>query len=169
MISCINFDMDGVLCDFIYGLRRVPEIYDRYKAQLDSADPYTHISLENDVFSNILPGLDFNWWEELPWIEETKILWNALKHLNPRIISSPAESDPTCRPGKLNWVKKNLGDYTLIFEHTKKKGAHCRGSNSILFDDNPDAIKSWIDAGGIGFLYRGLNSVEPDLKNLGML
>ena len=122
-------------------------------------------SAEN-IYSNIfnIPEIDMwkiisqygkEFWINLEWMPDGKLLWNYIKQFNVKILTSLPVGKPMndfAKQGKLIWVKNNLEEKYLkniIFTTTNEKYKYSN-SNSILIDDYIKIITKWNQKGGIG-------------------
>lgn len=148
----IYCDMDSVLVDFDRGYKKLtgylPNDYEKIHGVGKFWEPI------NDM------GVNF--WANLKWMSDGRLLWYSIKKQKPYILTTPSK-DPSSRIGKLEWIKKNipsLDPSMVIFSSSKYKYA---GPNKILIDDRPSNIDPWIAAGGIGILH---TSTQTTLKEL---
>ena len=149
----LYIDMDGVLVNFRKGYEKLTGIVLKPK----------HIS-ELDWETIKREGYDF--WVNLEWMPDGKILWDYIKKYKPELLSSPS-NEIESRIGKHDWVKRELPGTHLILRsmHHKKDFA---SPYSILIDDIPQNIDQWLDAGGIGILHTSTENTIKELKKLGL-
>ena len=84
-----------------------------------------------------------------------------------RICSKPLENDARSKPGKMEWIHKNLSDMMpveVILTANKAAFATQNSIPSILVDDYGVNINSWKAAGGIGIKYD--DSAFPKVANI---
>jgi hypothetical protein len=114
------------------------------------------------AFWNFLKNSDPHFFLNLEWMPDGRELWNALKKYNPTILTKPALI-PHCKEDKLKWVKKEIGNASVIVATKKEQYA---APNAILIDDLKTNIKKWEVAGGIGILHTDARSTLNKLKKL---
>lgn len=99
MKPIIAVDMDGVLCDFkkafkdLVGENIEPNEYE----EKYGSNPFWSIISE--------AGEDF--WTNMSWTPDGKVLWNFLKPFEPIILSAPSK-DESSVTGKIKWLKRNI-------------------------------------------------------------
>lgn len=143
--------MDGVLTDF--------------DAQL-IPHGYEGLHWEDDKLWSVVKTIP-NFWENMPWMSDGKILWAFCKPYKPTLLTAPARTDPTCKMGKLAWVHRELGRVPVAFSRARDKQQYAT-PDSILVDDRADNIKQWIAAGGIGIRHTSAARTIAELrKHLG--
>jgi len=158
----IYCDMDGVLCDFGSQLR---------KATGMSKEKFMAIPSSKNKWQPILEYPNF--WSNMPWLGQGRILWNYIQKFNPHILSAYLEKtfDPNCIPGKTEWVKKNLGlsqsKIHLVRRKEKQNYAKVVGEPAILIDDYDKNTSQFTNRGGIGITFRSASQVIAELKKLG--
>lgn len=153
----IYCDMDGVLTDFDKQLKSVGIKDGRaFEAKHGS-----------EAFWNKIDSGGLKWWSEMPWMSDGKQLWNYIKDKNVQILSAPAKTLPQSKEGKKIWVKKNLGNVTLILKRAREKQQYAK-PNAILIDDLDKNIKQWRASGGIGILHKSATSTLKQLQRLGI-
>lgn len=139
----IYLDMDGVLVDFFNEWAKLVGV----KNWRDIKDP-------EKSFELIKKQKD--WWENLPTLPSAKAILSKIKEVKGqyKILSSPLANDPNSVPGKKQWIKKNLSQFSpadIILTHDKPKYAKKQdGTPNVLIDDFGKNIKGWENAGGIG-------------------
>lgn len=84
------------------------------------------------------------WWENLPWTPNGQELWTGLAKYNPQILSAPMAGATGCEKGKRAWVKKNIGDVTVVLNDEKWHYA----DGNILVDDFAFNTVPWAEHGG---------------------
>lgn len=116
-------DLDGVLCDFDEGVRRV------FGKKTDEISP--------KVLWSTLPKLD-HFYSTLPWLEGGRELWSALRPFNPIILTGvPNGGNEWAARQKREWVARELGaDVKIITCKSKEK--HLFVKQNLLHRDNQD-------------------------------
>ena len=112
----------------------------------------------------------------MPWTRDGKQLWSYLKKYNPHILSAYSIEDPNCIPGKMRWLRKEVG-YTqnsminIVRRREKKdfamKGSAIKRQPAILIDDYPKNISDFKSAGGIGIIHSNTQTTISQLKRFG--
>ena len=149
-------DMDGVLVDFDKGYRELPG-----GLELDGT-PHT----SNEFWTPINEkGKDF--WVNLEWMSDGKILWNYIEDYYPILLSSPSRKGFGSREGKDIWVKRELPGVPLKLEYSFNKKKYS-GPGNILIDDRESNIDQWIEHGGIGILHKSAEETIVELKKIGL-
>ncbi len=96
------------------------------------------------------------WWENLPWTPNGRRLWAGLLKYNPTILSAPMAGATGCEEGKLNWVRKNLGEVPVVLEDEKFHYAE----GNVLVDDFVFNTIPWKEHGGDPVLHTDENIEE---------
>ena len=158
----IYCDMDGVLCDFGSQLR---------KATGMSKEKFMAIPSSKNKWQPILEYPNF--WSNMPWLGQGRILWNYIQKFNPHILSAYLEKtfDPNCIPGKSAWCRKNLGitggRVNLVRRRDKQNYAMNAGQPCILIDDYDKNTTQFKAKGGIGITFTSASKAISELKKLG--
>lgn len=152
-------DLDGVLVDFEKG---VMNLLNTPSSKLIKGTMWKTIARANAFY------------EHLSWTRDGKRLWNAIRHLQPDILTG-VPYPKSSREEKFNWCKRELGleelhhvdmaagcrdhesvngnlpreDSTNIITcWSNNKHFECR-DRSILIDDRDSLRETWEQAGGI--------------------
>jgi len=141
----VYLDMDGVLADFFGEWARLAKV-GHYK---DINNPEETLQLVRDHPT---------FWIDLPMLPHARALVKTVieQYGEYRICSKPLENDPRSRPGKMEWIRKNLSDMMpveVVLTADKSKYAVKDGEPNILVDDFGVNINAWKAAGGIGIKY----------------
>ena len=136
----IYVDLDGTLVDFVEQTKKLTG-HTPDELQSQGGDPKMWGEIKKH-------GIDF--WKNMPWISDSKKMWNMLKKYNPKILSSPAKIIEECKPGKMAWVKNNLGGHVVVLFSRASEKCNYADENSILIDDLQKNIDQWRAKGGIG-------------------
>ena len=150
----IYCDMDGVLVDFDKGyLELTGHVLDgSHRSDTDFWDPIN------------AAGYDF--WNNLEWMGDGKVLWSYIEKYNPELLSAPSRQVES-RIAKNHWVERELPGVHLILRSAKHKKDFA-GPNNILIDDRIDNVNGWIEAGGIGILHTSAVDTIKKLKKFGL-
>ena len=156
-------DMDGVLVDFDKG----------YK-DLTGKDTKHHDVQDKNEFWRLLDksleekGLEeYDYWVNLPWMPDGKLLWNYISPYKPYILTAPS-LDPGSKIAKREWVERELPEAKNVYFRRAQLKPNFSGKNRILIDDREDTIESWIAQGGIGIHHTSAANTIEQLKNLGL-
>lgn len=109
-------------------------------------------------------GKDF--WVNLEWMPDGKILWNYIKKYNPILLTAPS-SHPSSHEGKIEWRNRVLPSTDMIITHRKNKQLYS-GPEKILIDDNIKTYEEWNSKGGIAILHKSALETINKLKELGL-
>ena len=158
--SRIYCDMDGVLCDFEKNIKNTLGI---------SVQKWMSINPKHKRWQPIVAKSNF--WESMPWLNDGKNLWRFIMKYDPHILSAASQEDPNCKPGKMRWIKRNLGipanRINLVQRHEKQMFAKVAGQPSILIDDYGRNTNEFTKRGGVGIRFQNAGQVIRDLKSLG--
>jgi hypothetical protein len=88
--------------------------------------------------------------EPYPWAEE---LYKELKEIAPVTILTAPSRDPGCIPGKLSWLKRELGIEQWQVIPTGQKHLLARHSGCILIDGSPTKCEKFSDFGGTALYF----------------
>ena len=157
----VYLDMDGVLCDFG---RQIEKATGKSKAawlKIPTSRKWDTV-------------LDYpNFWANMPWLGQGKVMYNFVKKYNPHILSAYMEKtfDPNCIPGKSYWARTNLGIGTnrinLVKRVQKQNYAKTVGVPAVLIDDYKKNTDQFTQRGGIGILHTSTSNTIRELKKLG--
>ena len=157
----IYLDMDGVLCDFIKGVKDTTGI--------DFTSPDLNRGEKGKIKQQIEDKGDF--WHNLQWQPGGQELFRYVKSSQPHILSAYAQWDKNCRDGKKSWIKRYLmipkQRINLVLREDKQKYATIDGVQNILIDDYLKNIKQWEAKGGIGIHHINARTSINSLKKLG--
>jgi 5'(3')-deoxyribonucleotidase len=153
-MKCL-LDLDGLLVDFCKGAHAYHNIPystgDSYPYPKGFWDIDTLLPISQDDFWKPF-GYDF--WANLPWMEDGQQILQLVERLfgveNICICSCPPQ-DPNAVGGKIEWVKKNIPQYSRRCIITPRK-EFCAHSNVVLIDDRDKNIDTFIENGGHGIL-----------------
>ena len=156
----IYCDMDGVLADFMVAAKK--------------ATGMTFKQSESEKHWEVIRKTP-KFWSDMPWMPGGRQLWSYIRKHDPHILSAYSPSDPNCRPGKLKWLRRNVGmsnmkKINLVRRRDKSTFAMRSGGirqPAILIDDFPRNIDQFKSAGGIGILHTNTTKTIKELKKLG--
>lgn len=146
--------MDGVLVNFNKGYFDLTgkDVSGQYHTSKDFWQPIDKA------------GVDF--WVNLEWMSDGKVLWDYVKKYNPEILSAPSIKDSS-RVGKHKWVDRELPGVHLILRSASKKKEFAT-PESILIDDRQPNVEQWRQAGGIAILHKSASDTINQLKKLNL-
>ena len=156
----IYCDMDQVLVNFMGGANKA----------LAAQGLGTFQTIEKNVKWEALSKVP-KFWANLEPMSDAMMLWRYIKPHQPYILSTPSKHMATCKPEKIEWVRKHLGAVEQIHlvprENKQKFAVNSDGTPNLLIDDYEKNIKEWVAKGGIGI--RHINSINTisQLRKLG--
>jgi len=169
----IYCDMDGVLCDFDKGYKKLTGISTQKANAIGK--PYFWKLFREKLKEKDIKEKDF--WANLKWQPGGKELWDSIQKYNPNILSSPAvdfslPSDQQLSPdhneaiqGKKEWIAKNLsGVGEEIFVPASQKSKYAR-PKSILIDDMKKNTDAWEASGGKSIHHTSASETINTLKD----
>lgn len=154
MLKCL-LDLDGVLVDFCgpaHTYHNLPySTGDDYPYPKGLWNIDTLMPITQEEFWKPL-GREF--WANLPWMPDGKRILSLLEWVFSRenicICSCPAK-DPLTATGKLDWIKKNMPEYSRQYMLCPQK-RFAASNNAILVDDRDKNIEEFEENGGHGVL-----------------
>lgn len=154
----LYLDMDGVLADFDYsaeilcgGMR--PHLFEEKHG---TEKFWETINSDPKFFLNLRPMAD------------AFELYNAVKHLEPIILTGCPQKMDFDNNHKRDWCKKYFGhQQRIICCQASKKSLHIHTTGDTLVDDRRRYMKKWIDKGGYFVLHTSAADSIMKLKNLG--
>jgi len=156
----IYCDMDQVLVNFIGGANKA----------LSDQGLGRFPDIEKSVKSEALQKVP-KFWANLPPMPDAMTLWRFIRPHGPFILSTPSKHMTTCKPEKIEWVKKHLGNVEHIYlvprENKQKFAVTEDGKPNLLIDDYEKNIKEWVSAGGIGIRHINSMNTISQLRKLG--
>lgn len=147
----IYIDLDGVLVDFEKGIRKI----------------FTKNELENISKNKFWEKIKKypNFFENLEWTKDGKLLWNYVKKYNPIILSGVPLGN-WAYSQKMKWCKREIGENVSVILTLRSKKKNYSNTNSILIDDNEKTIEEWKEKNGIGILHKNANQTIMILKRI---
>lgn len=150
-------DLDGVLVDFIAGVKKEINV---------KTEPSQ--SMIDEFLSTYYAGTS-KFWAELPWKQDGPRLWNTLKDLRTEILSACPQNcklSPEIVRGKRKWVKKHLGLTNGVNITNRKAKKKFVGPKYILIDDYAKNVNEWRLSGGIGIVHTSASNTLKELKRI---
>jgi 5'(3')-deoxyribonucleotidase len=156
----IYVDMDGVIADFMTAAKK--------------ATGMTFTQSDSDKHWDVIKKTP-KFWSDMPWMPGGRQLWSYIRRYDPHILSAYSPKDPNCKPGKLKWLRRNVGmsnmnKINLVRRKDKSKFAMKSGEirqPAILIDDFPRNVDQFKAAGGIGIYHTNTAKTIKELKGLG--
>ncbi len=147
-------DLDGVLADFNRGVKDVTGQYPNRFRQI--GDMWRQLARANDFYY------------KLEFMPDGPELWNAIKHLNPTILTGLPYGNWAAGQ-KVRWVGERLGwDVPIITGMTSDKPLHAKPGD-FLIDDRPKIKSAWEQKGATFITHTDTASTLAELKRLGVL
>lgn len=146
----VNFDMDGVLCDWVHAFESNCDI------PLEVFN--TMATAEKNAIKESLFTYDF-FRNMRPIAKGMQMLAAEMKaHSTDVCILSASGwiNADEVRRAKLDWIAEHIGEIEVKFvDKVEMKGQHVDNSYfiNILVDDRQKAIDAWNVAGGTGYLF----------------
>lgn len=105
---------------------------------------------------------------DLEMMEDAQELYDAVKHLNPIILTGTPSHDEAIHQ-KVRWVRKFFGKKQVVICCKSKNKYHYCFEGDVLVDDFLKHSQKWIDAGGTFVHHTSAKSSIDKLKELGVL
>ncbi|CAM9588073.1 unnamed protein product [Chrysoparadoxa australica] len=133
-------DLDGVLCDFDAGVRRV----------FNGKGPeYFHRGSIAKMWGG-LARVEGGFYSKLDWMPGGYDLWQHISVMDPApIILTGLPRGTWAEPQKRAWCQRELGDHVQVITcMSRDKQKYCVRAGSILIDDREDVGERWMQFGG---------------------
>jgi 5'(3')-deoxyribonucleotidase len=166
----IYLDMDGVCSNFIKSCILANNLnynetinlwISKYKGEFSA---YKVFNITNNEFWKNIEKAGEEFWSEMevyPWFNE---LYTELSKLGKVIfLTSPSQS-PTSLSGKLKWLHKEFNSGFKDYIITPQKHL-LANKDSVLIDDFPQNIESFIGSGGNGILFPQFWNSKDDVDD----
>lgn len=152
----LYLDCDGVLADFD---RRATEILgmspERFEKRHGLGAFWKRLATTPDYFA------------ELPLMPDAMELYDAVKHLNP-IILTGLPRGAWAEPQKRRWAEQHFPGVPVITTSAALKREHCHPGD-VLVDDKDKYRRLWEEAGGVFVHHSSAEQSLKALKALGLL
>lgn len=149
-------DCDGVMADFDTYAEKIFGLPPR-KAETKLGRPRFWADLQSHE----------GFYEKLPLMPDAMELFEAVKHLNPPILTGLPQGD-WAEPQKCAWGRKHFPDTKMICCASKDKRNHMQPGD-VIVDDWPQYKGLWEEAGGIFVLHTSAKDSIAKLRDLGVL
>lgn len=170
----VYLDLDGVLADFVKGVKKLIPDYDDTEYQ---KDPQYRKKMWDAIGDYTKSGGKH--WTELDLMPDAMVLWDYVsRHDDIEILSATGDTKTNeyeyskakyaAEDQKREWVKKHLGDIKTNIVHRSPDKAKFAAPTHILIDDMQKSIGPWEEAGGIGILHTSAKDTIKKLKKLGL-
>jgi PAS domain-containing protein len=146
----IYCDLDGVITNFNQRYKDITGIV---------LNPNEHRS--DSKFWEPIEKAGYDFWINMGWMPDGRILWDFISPYNPIILSAPSRQVES-RIGKKDWVDRELPGTQLILRSAKHKKDFA-SPDAILIDDREDNINGWIESGGVGILHTSSSKTINEL------
>jgi len=160
-VTMIYVDMDGVLADFVTGIKKIFPTYDESRYQ---SDPKYRSEQWKRVAKYSKEGGKL--WLELPEMADAKQLMNFVQDYNHEILSATGNPAYGAEPQKRTWISSRWPVIKVNLVHKSTDKAQYATPESILIDDQRKSIDPWIKAGGIGILHKNAAQTINELKKI---
>lgn len=177
----IYCDLDGVLVDFAAGVKQVCN--GKLPEEIDTRRMWSAICSTKSFYA------------ELPWTDDGKELWDAIKTKKPSILTG-VPMFKTARTDKFIWCQRELGvkvnhldmaaskrEHDLVFGSWRSDDDNfvnvitCWSANKheesgerrILIDDTEKLANNWIERGGIFIHHTNTKTTLEKLREKGVL
>lgn len=149
-------DNDGVLANFDGPAERIFGVPSR-KAEENLGTDRFWVDLQSYP----------NFYRDLPLMPDAMVLFNAVKHLNP-IILTGCPRGGWAEPQKQAWGAEKFPDTKMICCASKDKRLYMKPGD-VIIDDWPKYHDLWEEAGGIFILHTSAQESIAALFALGIL
>jgi len=156
-IGRFYLDCDGVMADFNRHFKKLTG-YDpqEYEDKFGSGKFWKVVQNSGEFFY------------DLEMMEDAQELYDAVKHLNPVILTGTPSHDEAIHQ-KVRWVRKIFGNNQIVICCKSKNKYHYCFEGDVLVDDFLKHSQKWIDAGGIFVHHTSAKESIQKLKDLNIL
>jgi hypothetical protein len=147
----LYLDCDGVLADFDTGARAILGLHPRdFQAKHGLGLFWKRLAGSPDFYA------------ALPALPDAYDLFNAVKHLNPVILTGLPQGK-WAEPQKVRWAAEHFPDTAIICCMARDKAKHARPGD-ILIDDTLKYRHLWEEAGGLLIHHKSAEQSVAELK-----
>lgn len=157
-INTCFLDLDGVLADYeALGNKILGGFTRDYEHEHGTDAYYAKLRSYGHFF------------RDLPLMPGALHLYNAVKHLNPIILSGIPWQVPEATVDKVYWVHENIDpNLIVITPRSRDKALYCKPGD-VIIDDWPKHKQKWVDKGGIWVDHVDVFYTLEKLVELGIL
>lgn len=166
----IYCDMDGVLVDFVKGIK---ELIPDYSEERYETDKRFNASAWQILKQYTKDGNTF--WLDLEPMDDMMQLWNYIypkgNPYDTEILTATGMFAPaSVAEQKELWIRREIEEDVPVntVQKARDKAEFAKEPNFILIDDKLKAIEPWRDAGGIGIVHTSAVDTIKQLKALGI-
>lgn len=143
----LYIDLDGVLADFDAGYERLTGARpDKAKDDVD----WVAVAAAGTFYLDLPPTIDY------------AALWARVSRYDPIVLTGVPRSVPDAAAQKLLWVRRWLGQRTIMIPtRSAEKAKHARPGD-VLIDDWEKHRSRWEDAGGVWITH--VSAIETDRR-----
>jgi len=151
-IDQVYVDMDGPLTDF-FGASA--DLFDKDMDEYPKGNysPFEFLGVNEEEYWQLVEKIGAKFWLDMKPAAYGSNIWQAVKSLNPIVLTSPAKHCSSSE-GKVLWLQNEFGedfrDYILCPSQHKQRLSR---PGVMLIDDSELNIKQWRARGGLGFLW----------------
>lgn len=149
----VYIDLDGVCSDLLGSLYKIMGVtFPPPKWATNNAEAKKIFGFYGKELWAEVESRNPRFWSELPAYPWFSSLWKKLEEVSkPIIVTSPSYSSRSVA-GKVEWIKKNLGENFRDFHLTYNR-EHLARPGRFLIDDAPVNIELFEKYGGTGILF----------------
>jgi hypothetical protein len=115
---------------------------------------YPHQMRDPEMWAKINANPDF--WSDMPIIDGSRVLWDALKKYNPTVLTGcPKSNYDAAAAHKVVWWREHFDHNDVITCLSRDKATHMVFPGDILVDDMIKNCRRWEAAGGVAIHYKG--------------
>jgi hypothetical protein len=97
-----------------------------------------------------------NFWSDMPLMPGAREFFDAIKHVNPIVLTGCPKSDyDRAAKAKVAWWKRNFDHDNVITCLSKEKATYMKAEGDWLVDDMTKNCKRWAAAKGYAIRYKG--------------
>lgn len=133
----IYLDCDGVLADFDAGAEKILGLPpDAFEQRHGTGEFWRKLSAADGFFDSLEPTAD------------AFILYEAVRHKNPIILTGMPDGGHWAEPQKRRWAERHFPGVPVITTLAALKREHCEPGD-VLVDDRLQHARAWEEAGGL--------------------
>ncbi|MFW5801966.1 MAG: hypothetical protein ACOCVC_08015 [Spirochaeta sp.] len=152
-------DLDGVLADFDHA---VFALFGESPESIHPARMWSRLAKTPDFYAHLL------------WMEDGRILWDAVSHLQPTILTGLPRGT-WAESQKREWCARELGPEVPVItcmsrdKHLQAAETRSNGLTPVLVDERGSLAEKWESAGGIFIHHRSARESIEELKRYSVL